>query len=183
MSAAGHIELVCHPSVVPVDPLHVHVSFVRSSDNVLNLSYSLDGSLARLRVPEPRTPQRADGLSQHTCFEAFVSLDGGAAYYEYNFAPSRAWSIYRFSAYRDGMAAVTPARAPEISVRHSAHRLQLDATAALGEIFELSPAGRVRLALAAVVEGADGMLSYWALRHPTGKPDFHHADNFAMTLP
>jgi len=40
----------------------------------------------------------------------------------------------------------------------------------------------LRLALAAVVEDERGMLSYWALRHPAGKPDFHHPDAFALEL-
>ena len=45
------------------------------------------------------------------------------------------------------------------------------------------PAGRsLRLGLSAVVEEYDGMLSYWALRHPPGKPDFHHAAAFALVL-
>jgi hypothetical protein len=32
------------------------------------------------------------------------------------------------------------------------------------------------------VEDVDGILSYWALRHPAGKPDFHHTDAFALQL-
>jgi len=33
------------------------------------------------------------------------------------------------------------------------------------------------------IEGeSDEGLSYWALRHPPGGPDFHHADCFAMEL-
>lgn len=44
------------------------------------------------------------------------------------------------------------------------------------------PAGTLRLALAAVVERADGTLGYWALRHGRERPDFHHADGFALTL-
>ena len=39
-----------------------------------------------------------------------------------------------------------------------------------------------RLALAAVVEETSGALSYWALRHPPGAPDFHHADGFVLAL-
>jgi hypothetical protein len=27
-----------------------------------------------------------------------------------------------------------------------------------------------------------GALSYWALRHPPGKPDFHHPAGFALEL-
>jgi hypothetical protein len=44
------------------------------------------------------------------------------------------------------------------------------------------PAPRLRLALTAVVEDARGRLSYWALRHPPGRPDFHHRDGFALVL-
>ena len=39
----------------------------------------------------------------------------------------------------------------------------------------------LRLGLAAVIEASDGTRSYWALRHPAGQPDFHHADAFALT--
>jgi len=36
--------------------------------------------------------------------------------------------------------------------------------------------------LTAVVECVDGALSYWALRHAAGKPDFHHPDTFALEI-
>jgi tRNA modification GTPase len=54
--------------------------------------------------------------------------------------------------------------------------LELEALIALGEEARLS------LALSSVVESAQGELSYWALRHPAGKPDFHHPDSFALEL-
>jgi hypothetical protein len=40
----------------------------------------------------------------------------------------------------------------------------------------------LRLGLAAVIEDRARVLSYWALKHPSGKPDFHHADSFVVTL-
>lgn len=40
----------------------------------------------------------------------------------------------------------------------------------------------MQIALSAVIEEKDGTKSYWALRHPPGKPDFHHPDCFALTL-
>ena len=40
-----------------------------------------------------------------------------------------------------------------------------------------------RLGLSAVIEDTSGGKSYWALAHPPGKPDFHHADCFALELP
>jgi hypothetical protein len=36
-----------------------------------------------------------------------------------------------------------------------------------------------RLGLSALIEETSGRKSYWALAHPPGKPDFHHADCFA----
>jgi hypothetical protein len=40
----------------------------------------------------------------------------------------------------------------------------------------------LQLALSAVVEDEQGLLSYWALKHPPGRPDFHHPDAFALEL-
>ena len=183
MPAPGRVELLCHSAVPAPDRLRLHVSFALSPDNVLSLSYSIDGALDQIRIPEPRAAERADELWKHTCFEAFLGLDAAAAYHEFNFAPSGAWAIYRFCTHRDGMTAVTPAQAPQIAVRREAQRLQLDTAVALADLVGTAAAVRLRLGLAAVVEGADGALSYWALRHATAKPDFHHRENFAIRLP
>jgi hypothetical protein len=57
--------------------------------------------------------------------------------------------------------------------------LELDAQIDRG----LLPQGRrLRLVLSAVLEDTDGVLSYWALQHPPGRPDFHHPDAFAVQL-
>jgi hypothetical protein len=51
--------------------------------------------------------------------------------------------------------------------------------------FDLAPFAdtSLTLGLSAVIEEKDGTKSYWALAHPPGKPDFHHKDCFALTLP
>jgi len=46
----------------------------------------------------------------------------------------------------------------------------------------LPPDAKLKLALAMVVEDAGGALSYWALNHAGGKPDFHHASGFILEL-
>jgi hypothetical protein len=53
--------------------------------------------------------------------------------------------------------------------------LELDAVIAVA-------AGRLAIGLSAVIEEQDGRLSYWALRHPPGKPDFHYPEAFALEL-
>jgi hypothetical protein len=45
------------------------------------------------------------------------------------------------------------------------------------------PAVALRLGLTAVVEDHSGRMSYWALRHPAEKPDFHDAGGFVARLP
>ena len=36
--------------------------------------------------------------------------------------------------------------------------------------------------ISAVVATKRGKISYWALAHPAGSPDFHHKDCFALKL-
>ena len=86
--------------------------------------------------------------------------------------------MYSFRGYRDAVA-LENELSQAIAVRHSMDRLELDS--------EITPdllpsGGPLRLGLSAVVEDADGVLSFWALRHPPGKPDFHHTDAFALQL-
>jgi hypothetical protein len=156
------------------------VEIGHSQPGLLALRYRLAGDVDRLRIPPQQPPGRADKLWQHTCFEAFVAAEGIAGYTEFNFAPSGEWAIYCFTAYRSGMTLLEPLRAPHIALDRRTDRLVLEAEIDLAAL----PGGRgaVRLALCAVVEELDGRLSYWALRHPPGKPDFHHADGFAVRL-
>jgi hypothetical protein len=66
-----------------------------------------------------------------------------------------------------------------IDVRRFDDRLELDATLQLAS---LQAARNLKLALTAVVEDDSGNLSYWALRHAPGKPDFHHPNGFVLEL-
>lgn len=102
----------------------------------------------------------------------------GPAYREFNLSPSGAWAVHAFRRYRDGGELEVELN-PAIVVRRSGGRLELDAR--IGPEF-LPPGRGLRLGLSAVLEGVDGVLSYWALRHPPGKPDFHHIDAFALRL-
>ena len=69
-----------------------------------------------------------------------------------------------------------------VDVRISNERLELEAPIPDMALKSLSSDGVMRLALAAVVEEIDGRLSYWALAHPSGVPDFHHPDSFMLQL-
>ena len=151
---------------------------VERSAGALELAWQLSGDIARLRIPAPRPPRFADRLWQHTCCEVFVARAGEPGYREFNFAPSGEWAQYAFERYRERAPAAGTPDAPRVGLFVTClvdlMRPRIGMAAA--------PAGRLRVALAAVVESADGSLSYWALRHPPGKPDFHHADGFALEL-
>ena len=72
--------------------------------------------------------------------------------------------------------------APRIETRSAAGRYTLLAALELDALSSLPSEAGWRLGLAAVIEETDGNKSYWALAHPPGKPDFHHADGFAYDL-
>ena len=162
-----------------VDEMTVEISRI---DGNLVLLYRLTGELAALRLPEPRPPSRADGLWRHTCFEAFIGQVGASEYWEYNFSPSGAWASYHFTAYREGMAPLMKGAPPVLRPHTGEDHLVLEVVVDLSWL-ERSPAGvGLRLGLCAVIEDRAQVLSYWALKHPAEKPDFHHADGFMIDL-
>jgi hypothetical protein len=174
------IALTSHPTTPCETVQRIEVQVLRTADEALELRYTILGDIARLLIPAECTPRPADKLWQHTCFEAFVAAMGTTGYYEFNFSPSTEWAIYRFTAYREGMTAVEATRPPHISVHRYADRLSLDAAI---DLESLRDRAGLRIALSAVIEDQEHRLSYWALAHPPGKPDFHHASGFALTLP
>lgn len=177
------IALTCHPATPSDAVRRIEVQALWTADAALELRYSVEGDIASLLIPAESTARRADKLWQHTCFEAFVAAMETTGYHELNFSPSTEWAIYRFTAYREGMTSVDAERPPRISVRRDADRLSLEAVIDLEPLLALQNSPGLRLALSAVVEDERQGLSYWALAHPPGKPDFHHAAGFALTLP
>jgi hypothetical protein len=172
--------LIQHPDsrCSAVASLAVEIAHPRGGGS-LALSYVVAGKIGDLRLPAPVGAKRADELWRHTCFEAFVRNFPGEAYYEFNFSPSTQWAGYRFDGYRSGMRVATEIRTPRIEIRAAPERYVLRAELGLPG---LPRDGEWRLGLSAVIEEKNGNKSYWALAHPPGKPDFHHADCFKLNL-
>ena len=185
-SIVGRYILLPHPiseraaSQDLVQELSVVVS--RATADHLKLTYRLSADLASLRLPEPRPAVRTDGLWRHSCFEAFIGHAGARDYWEYNFSPSGAWAAYHFSGYREGMAPLLKGAAPDITVNIGSETVELAVTLDLSWLARSSAGLGVSLGLAAVIEDKARVLSYWALKHPAEKPDFHHADSFVVEL-
>jgi hypothetical protein len=172
------LPLACHPDSRPGAVRRIIAGVDRGVERGtagLRVRFVLEGDLEQLRIPDPAPPAIVEGLWRHTCCEIFVAREGGPAYHEFNLSPSGEWAAHAFRRYREGAILADPALDPRIVVRRDPGRLELQAMiATTGE--------KLRIAAAAVVEAADGTLSYWALRHPPGKPDFHDRDGFALAL-
>jgi hypothetical protein len=171
---------VCHPDSASTAVDRIDVTFFAVQDRALSVVFTADGLMAGVRVPSPATPRRTDGLWRHTCFEAFVGGATSRAYYEFNFAPSGEWAAYAFRDYRDRDAREFHLE-PGITARVAGDRLQLEALVPL-DACSFAPGEALRIGLSAVMEEHSGRLTYWAVRHPPGRPDFHHPDGFALQL-
>ena len=168
-----------HPDSRCVAVAHIEVEVARPHADSLALSYLVTGKMSEVRMPPVMAAARSDELWRHTCFEAFVCASSGAEYYEFNFAPSTQWAAYRFSSYRSGMCVAAEIGPTPIEVQSSPDCYTLQVSLELDRLSGLPRNALWRLGLSAVIEDTSGRKSYWALEHPTGKPDFHHPDCFA----
>lgn len=147
----------------------------------LRLVYRLSGTLAQLRIPSVHTPAPAERLWANTCFEAFVAPRSDNGYREWNFSPSGQSAEYAFSGYRERAPSSADGgafAAPAVHVHRMADSLQLEARIVLPRL----RCAELAIGLSAVVEDAGGGLSYWALHHPSARPDFHHREGFVLSL-
>ena len=71
--------------------------------------------------------------------------------------------------------------APLIAARLTDGRLELEAVVKLHDLPKATSGNAWKVGLSAVVETVDTVdesHSYWALHHPSPRPDFHHAAGF-----
>jgi hypothetical protein len=101
-------------------------------------------------------------------------------YYEFNFSPAGEWAAYSFRDYRDGSPLENERLEPGITLRRETSTLELNADIHLHHLPAVREGASLWLGLSAVIEDMEGRLSYWALRHPPGKPDFHYPDSFIL---
>jgi len=166
-----------HPDFPSIAVTSISVNAGRGHGGKLSVRFHVEGTLDDVIWPEfDGDAGRADGLWQHSCFEAFVGFVDEPSYCELNFAPSMKWAAYRFDDYRAGMRNID-------DIQTYGHwtpgegRLEMHAV-----LPELGDRREWRLGLSAVIEAVDGSKSYWAIHHPPGKPDFHNADCFAARV-
>lgn len=175
-----HLALVCHPDTPAKAVRSIAVEVDLSFEEGFALRFVVEGEIGAIVLPQGEgelviADSGTDGLWQSTCFEAFLTEEGQPDYTEFNYAPDGRWACYQFDDYRsllraDDLAPWT------MEVERGVGRYVLRVEPGI------FPDTGSKLALSAVIEEIDGTKSYWALRHPPGKPDFHHPDCFALTL-
>jgi hypothetical protein len=178
--------LICHPTTPAPVVRSLEARITAKPDGSIDLSYCLRGDIVRLRVPEDLAPARVDQLWEHTCFEAFIGVRGDTSYREFNFSPSGQWAAYAFKDYRRPDEKLPEIETPIIVARRFAGRVEVDVTLPHAAMPPNPAKTPWQIGLAAVVEEndtVDGSHSYWALRHPCERPDFHHRGAFAMIWP
>lgn len=163
---------MAHPSAAGPPPWDITVDYWRE-DGFLLVRFATFEENDWIRWPARARSMRQDNLWRTTCFEVFVETSNG--YREYNLSPSSEWACYRFDGYRRGMREA-PESVVSKGIRFDGLGAQLEAQ------LELPDSAR-RFGLSAVIETVDGSMSYWALAHPSAKPDFHHSDSFVLDLP
>lgn len=175
-------ELKPHPAspcplirqfAIEVDPAPLPASLV--------ILYRIAGEVSRLHLPPPGFARRADGLWQHSCFEAFLRAGAVASYYEFNLAPSGDWAAYRFGRQRSERS-VPEISVPRIVCRHFPEGYELSVTIPVAALPELARAIEIEAGIAAVIEADDGSLSHWALAHGGVTPDFHEPTSFLLKI-
>jgi len=176
------VTLTPHPTS-PAGPIRAVAVLLEREGGDVRLRFTAVGRIDEVRWP-PAGRGRADDLWRHTCFEAFVQTDDG--YVEFNLSPSGQWASYRFDAPRQGMReAIETVEA--IAFNRSKDGAELAARLTLPGPYGPFPAfagmSGTFFGLSAVIEAVDGTSSYWALAHPSDKPDFHHPHSFTLELP
>lgn len=208
---AKRVSLQVHPDTPcgPLTGIEVEVarSVGRAGPRNIALRFVATGNIRAIKAPPHQNMrrERKEGLWRHTCFEAFVRAGSASSYHEFNLAPSGDWNCYHFLDYREGMEPENNVGEPNISTylrrgglqpdrrgsmekagldtfeRFATPFYMLEATLALGGTM-LPLEEPWHLGLSAVIEERNGAISYWALAHSPGKPDFHHPDCFALKL-
>lgn len=182
-NAGMQLALKRHPDrpCAAVSDITVEVAYPRA--DLIMLTYVAVGTISDLRLTAPSPSFRDDGLWRQTCFEAFIGTVEERTYYEFNFSPSTRWASYRFADYRQEMTIADETDMPAIEVETRADRYTLQAVFSLDRLSAFLRAAQWHLGLSAVIVEKNRRMSYWALAHPPGAPDFHHRVGFTHALP
>jgi hypothetical protein len=148
----------------------------------LDVQYLLTGNVDEVFLPPPSpSPGRRDELWKATCFEFFLAVKDEPGYWEFNMSPSGDWNVYRMDAYRRiGFREETKIPQLPFEIKRDLNRFSLDVAVDL--TFLVRPNQELQMGITAIIQGIDGVETYWALAHPALQADFHLRESFTLAL-
>ncbi len=152
---------------------------------VLHLDFVLKADLREILLPEKfEGAERTDNLWEHTCFEAFISLESGPEYLEVNLAPSGQWNIYEFSSYRASRIEAEQVNCKPLILKAKTN-FNIQTEIDLSQVAWIKNSKKnmdLQIGLTGVIELKNHVKSYCALTHKSDKPDFHRKESFILRL-
>ena len=170
-------KLVRHADSVETETTEILANCYYQAANTLSLSFTVRSRIENIILPDRRNGNRVDRLWETTCFELFIQRNDATAYSEINLSPSTDWAIFQLDGYRKNRRDDLDAAISGTKVQLSNDRLSISTRITL-PLFTRSACEDYRIGLASIIEDRTGAKSFWALTHPPGAPDFHHADCF-----
>lgn len=174
-------KLLPHPTSSHSAELWHIQSRLQSNEKGLELFYQIKGDSSRLAIPEPHgEARRLDHLWQETCCELFLRRQNESTdYLEFNFAPSGHWAFYRLSGYRATLERPEIGDSPVIKTHIEVGETSVEAKIPWSMIkHHLQGSSPLEVGLSVILKEKSGTITYWAVKHPSDKPDFHHPDSF-----
>ena len=157
----------------------------------INCTFLLNGTLDTILWPENRLvdvddtskflPQKAhetENLWEHTCFELFIGTAGKPEYFELNVSPDGRWHCYSFDDERLNMRNSGMLRVSEVNLTNSLTEALLSVS--LEHNLLASAMRPLKIGVAVILETKEQEHHYYALSHPTSKPDFHRRDSHEL---
>ena len=174
-------SLLPHPaSPASAEPWHIQCQ-IELDETHLEFTYHIRGNSTQLEIPRHLAEShRLDNLWQETCFEVFLRRkDQPPGYLEFNFAPSGHWAFYRLGGYRAELERPEVEGPPIIRAQFEAGGTSLKAKIPWSMIENHLPGNSpLEAGLSVILKEKSGVMAYWAVKHPSEKPDFHHPDSF-----
>ena len=157
---------------------------VKPNLSKFHITYNIHGPIETLENTEsgPLQKEPIEGLWKTTCFEFFCGPVFETHYMEWNFAASGYWGNAYLENYRKISHAHHSFVKPlEVNFQTpNKEELKVNVTLCLPNTLW---AGKpLQGHCPVILDHGSGLLSYWAGKHPSGKPDFHARNFFDMKL-
>ena len=146
----------------------------------LEIIYRISGTSENFLHSNQQPPSRRHELWRSTCLECFLACPNSPEYWEMNISPAGSWNVYQFSDYRQGMQEAFEARQVRIKVSTTPTEQIFQVHWPLP--FPVDNSQPLETGISVILSEDGDQLSYWALRHPFDRPDFHHRAGLILKI-